>query len=77
MDCSHFVVVLVSQHPVFVFITFSLFVLGLMLSVLRRLIGLIPAFRLATTNDDKQAERARKALEVLEPRWHWKWQRRG
>jgi hypothetical protein len=59
------------------FITFGLFALRQLFFVVRRLPGLIAAFRLVSADDDEQAERASKALEVIEPRWHWKWQRRG
>ena len=77
MDWTQFIVALVRHHPVLAFITVGLFALRQMFFVLKRLPGLIAAFRLAITNDDKKAKRARKALEVLEPRWHWIWQRPG
>jgi hypothetical protein len=44
---------------------------------LKRLPGLIAAFRVAVARNDNEAERARNALEALEPSWHWIWQRRG
>ena len=70
MDRTHLDVALVGHNPVLVFIIVGLF-------VLKRLPGLIAAFRLAITTDDEKAERARKALEAIEPHWHWIWQKRG
>jgi hypothetical protein len=51
------------------------FVVGCL--ALKRLPGLIAAFRVAFARNDNEAERARKALEAIEPSWHWIWQRRG
>jgi hypothetical protein len=45
--------------------------------ILKRLPWLIAAFRVAIARDDAVAKRVRKALEAIEPRWHWIWQRRG
>jgi hypothetical protein len=32
---------------------------------------MIAAFRVAVARNDDEAERASKALEALEPSWHW------
>jgi hypothetical protein len=77
VDWTHLVVALVRHHPVLVFVIVGFFALKQLFFLLKRLPGLIAAFRLAITNDDKKAERASQALEVLEPRWHWIWQKRG
>lgn len=70
MDWLHTLVALVGHNPVFAFVIVGVF-------VLKRLPWLIAAFRIAITNDDAKAERARRALEAIEPRWHWIWQERG
>ena len=77
VDWTHAVVALVRHHPVLIFAIVGLFALKQLFVVLKRLPGLIAAFCLAITNDGKKAEQAAKALEVLEPRWHWIWQKRG
>ena len=77
MDWTHLVVALAGHHPVLIFVIVGLLALRQLFLVVKRLPGLIAAFRLAVASDDEKAERASKALGVLEPRWHWIWQRRG
>jgi len=70
MDWTHVVVALACHNHVLAFVIVGCF-------VLKRLPWLIAAFRVAIARNDDEAKRARKALEALEPRWHWIWQRRG
>jgi hypothetical protein len=70
MDWTHVVVALACHNHVLTFVIVSCF-------VLKRLPWLIAAFRVAIARNDDKAERARKALEAIEPRWRWIWQRRG
>ena len=70
MDWTRVVVALASHSPVF-----GCIIVGC--SVLKRLPWLIAAFRVAIARNDDEVERASKALEAIEPRWHWIWQRRG
>jgi len=70
VDWTHIVVALAGHSHVLVFVIVGCF-------VLRRLPWLIAAFRVAVARNDDEAERACKALEALEPRWHWIWQGRG
>lgn len=70
VDWNHIVMALAGQShiPLFVIVGFY---------AMRRLPWLIAAFRVAIARDDSEAKRARKALEAIEPRWHWIWQKRG
>jgi hypothetical protein len=70
MDWTRVVAALGCHNPVLAFVIVGYF-------VLQRLPWLIAAFRVAIARNDDKAKRARKALEAIEPRWHWIWQRRG
>ena len=70
MDLTRIVVALACHCPVLVFVIAGCF-------ALKRLPWLIAAFRAAVARDDAEAKRAHDALEAIEPRWHWIWQRRG
>ncbi len=70
MDWMHVVAASGCHSPVLAFVIVDYF-------VLKRLPWLIAAFRVAIARNDDKAKRARKALEAIEPRWHWIWQRRG
>jgi F0F1-type ATP synthase membrane subunit b/b' len=70
VDWTHVVVTLAGHSHVLVYVIVGCF-------VLKRLPWLIAAFRVAIARNDDEAERARKALEAIEPHWHWIWQRRG
>jgi hypothetical protein len=69
MEWNQAVVAMVGHSNVLVYIIVGFF-------VLKRLPWLIAAFRVAVARNDDHAEQARKALEAIEPGWHWIWQRR-
>lgn len=70
MDWTHAVAALADHSHVLVSVIVGCF-------AVKQLPGLIAAFRVAVARNDDEAERARKALEAIEPNWHWIWQRRG
>jgi hypothetical protein len=70
MDWTRVVVALACHSHVLTFAVVGCF-------VMKRLPWLIAAFRAATARNDDEAKRAYEALEAIEPRWHWIWQRRG
>jgi len=71
VDCFHILMALAGQNRILTFLVVGFF-------FLRRLPWLIAAFRVAIVQGDKdKAERAREALEAIEPHWHWIWQKRG
>jgi hypothetical protein len=70
MDWTHFVVALARHNHVLAFVIVGCF-------VLKRLPWLIAAFRVSIARNGDEAKRARKALDAIEPRWYWIWQRRG
>jgi hypothetical protein len=70
VEWTNIVVALADHSHYLAFVVVGLF-------ALRRLPWFIAAFRVAIARKDSEAERAHKALESIEPRWHWIWQRRG
>ena len=70
MDFMHIVAGLAGHYPLVVWVIVTFF-------LVKQVPWLIAAFRTALAGTDDDLERARKALEAIEPRWHWIWQRRG
>jgi hypothetical protein len=70
VDWNHVIVALVGHSHVLADVLVGFF-------ILKRLPWLIAAFRVAIAKNNDEAERARNALEALDPPWHWIWQRRG
>jgi hypothetical protein len=62
MDWNQGVVALVGHSNVLAYVIVGFF-------VLKRLPGLIAAFRVVVARDEGDAKQARKALEAIEPRW--------
>jgi hypothetical protein len=70
MAYSQIVLALAGRSPVLVLVIAGFYVLS-------RLPRLIAAFRVAITTDEGKAKRAREALEALERRPLWIWQKRS